>query len=202
MNIPEFAMIGRSNVGKSSLINMLAGGRKIAKISGTPGKTRTINHFIVRSLPGGTSSGIKDTPSPEQSKSKIQKWFLVDLPGYGYARLSKTDRSNLQRMIQAYLINSKSMKCAFLLIDSRLIPQTNDLQFISWLKANQIPFIILFTKTDKLSTGQWINHIHKYRRTISADYEELPDFIATSTVTSRGIAEILGVIEKMLCTQR
>ena len=136
-DLPEFAFIGRSNVGKSSLINMLAGQKGLAKVSGTPGKTRLLNHFRVESVTG------KDSP-----------WFLVDLPGYGFAKLSKTQKEKFEGLIQSYLQNRENLALTFLLIDSRLEPQKIDLEFMSWLGDNEVGFVILFTKTDKLSKTQ------------------------------------------------
>ncbi len=135
--LPEYAFIGRSNVGKSSLINMLTNHKKLAKTSSTPGKTQLINHFLIN-----------------------DSWYLVDLPGYGFARSSKSDRKAWKKMIDAYLLTRRNLMCTFLLIDSRIPLQKNDLEFMTWLATHQLPFVIVYTKSDKLSAKK-INSKHK-----------------------------------------
>ncbi len=170
---PEYAMIGRSNVGKSSLINMLTGRRKLAKISGTPGKTITINHFMING-----------------------EWYLVDLPGYGYAKRSKSERAKWEKMIRGYLLNRQNMMSVFVLVDARHDPQKNDLEFIEWLGMSKIPFVIVFTKADKLSKNQLEQSIAKYKKTLLGSWEELPPMIVTSSETGLGKDEILDYIEE------
>lgn len=170
-DLPEYAFVGRSNVGKSSLINYLAGSRKLAKTSGQPGKTRLINYFLVNN-----------------------NWHLVDLPGYGYAKVSKTERLKFLQIIYNYLIKRKSLVCLFLLIDCRHNPQSNDLQFIRWLGENQIPFVICFTKTDKLSSSQLKDSIKIYKQTLKNEWETLPTIFLTSTLNNQGKTEILNFI--------
>lgn len=190
-DIPEFAFIGRSNVGKSSLINMIADRKGLAKVSGTPGKTRLLNHFKVVSLIGQeTGSGIRD--------ARPVSWFLVDLPGYGYARLSKIQREKFEGLIQSYLKNRESLALTFLLIDARLEPQRIDLEFMNWLGDNEAGFVILFTKTDKLSKTQLSNNLSAYQKALSAFWSELPAIILTSSLTKAGRNEILSTIEEAL----
>jgi GTP-binding protein len=183
-DIPEFALIGRSNVGKSSLINMLAGQKGLAKVSGTPGKTRLLNHFRVECSLG------KDPASVN--------WFLVDLPGYGFAKLSKTQREKFEGLIQSYLQNRENLALTFLLIDSRLEPQKIDLEFMNWLGDQEVSFIILFTKSDKLSKTQLSNNLASYRKALSAYWSELPRFIQTSAETKLGRDEVLATIGDIL----
>ena len=173
--LPEFAFIGRSNVGKSSLINMLTGRKGLAKTSSSPGKTRLINHFIIG-----------------------EEWYLVDLPGFGYAKLSKTEREHLQKMIQGYLTKRTNLVCTFLLIDSRLEPQKIDLAFMEWMSEHEIPFILLFTKTDKLSVTRIANNISSYKSELLKSWEELPPLILTSAETRKGRDEILESIGEMI----
>ncbi len=170
---PEYAMIGRSNVGKSSLINMITGRKKLAKISGTPGKTITINHFMING-----------------------DWYLVDLPGYGYAKRSKTERQKWEKMIRGYLLNSENLISTFILVDARHEPQTNDLEFINWMGMSQLPFVIVFTKADKLTGNQLQNSIAKYKKRLSENWEELPPMIITSSETGLGKDDILDYIEE------
>ncbi len=170
---PEYAMIGRSNVGKSSLINMLTGRKKLAKISGTPGKTITINHFLING-----------------------EWYLVDLPGYGYAKRSKTERLKWEKMIRGYLLNRENMMSVFVLVDARHEPQKNDLEFINWLGMSHIPFVIVFTKADKLSKNQLEQSIARYKKTLLNEWEELPPMIITSSETGLGKDEMLKYIEE------
>ncbi len=171
---PEYAFIGRSNVGKSTLINMLVGRRNLAKTSSTPGKTRSINHFLINN-----------------------RWYLVDLPGYGYAKVSKKDRDQWQKMIFDYLRNRKSLMVLFVLVDARLEPQKNDLEFIKNLGKNQIPFLIVFTKADKVSNNQLIHNITLFKKAMLRDWEELPELVITSAVTGRGKEQLLEIINSL-----
>lgn len=171
--IPEYAFIGRSNVGKSSLINMLTGRNKLAKISSTPGKTMLINHFKIN-----------------------EQWYLVDLPGYGFAKRSKTERSKWEKMIRKYILNRTSMLTLFLLVDIRVEPQQIDLDFIDWLGISDIPFVIAFTKADKLKLNQVNTNLAKYKTKLLETWEELPPMIVSSSNTSQGKDEILDLIEK------
>lgn len=174
-SLPEFAFIGRSNVGKSSLINMLTGRKGLAKTSSSPGKTRLINHFIIG-----------------------EAWYLVDLPGFGYAKLSKTEREHLQKMIQGYLTRRTNLVCTFLLIDSRLEPQRIDLAFMEWMSEHELPFVLLFTKTDKLSATRIANNIALYKTELMKSWEDLPPLILTSAETRKGRDEILTAIGEMI----
>jgi len=173
--LPEFAFIGRSNVGKSSMINILAGKQKIAKVSSTPGKTRLINHFLVDA-----------------------SWYLVDLPGYGFAKISHTERRKIREMIHDYISKRKEMRCLFVLIDSRLKPQKNDLDFLSWLGENRIPFFILFTKTDKLSAVELEKNLARYKKELKRQWEELPLIFTTSAKTKEGKEAVIGIIQEIL----
>jgi ribosome biogenesis GTP-binding protein YsxC/EngB len=172
--IPEYAFIGRSNVGKSSLINMLTDIKGLAKVSQTPGKTQHINHFIID-----------------------DSWYLVDLPGYGYAKASKTMRATFGEMISEYMLKRTNLVCVFVLVDVRHEPQKNDIEFVNWLGTNQISFVVVFTKTDKLGTNALRNSLEKYKRTMLVDWEELPPFFVTSAEKKIGREEILSYIAKM-----
>ena len=169
----EYAMIGRSNVGKSSLINMLTGRRKLAKISGTPGKTITINHFQING-----------------------EWYLVDLPGYGYARRSKTERTKWEKMIKGYILNRPNLMTLFVLVDIRHEPQKNDTEFIEWLGMSNIPFVIIFTKADKLTRNQLEGNLAVYKKSMLESWEELPTMIVTSSETALGKNDILDYVEE------
>lgn len=171
----DFAFIGRSNVGKSSLINMLTGHGGLAKVSGTPGKTRLINHFLIN-----------------------YKWYLVDLPGYGYARTSKSRRSEFSKLITDYVRHCEHMHFLFVLIDARLEPQEIDLRFIRMLGENGIPFGLVFTKADKLSKTQLAKNIEQYNATLHEEWEELPPTFVTSSSKGMGRDEILDFIDKSL----
>lgn len=171
--LPEYAFTGRSNVGKSSLINMITNRKDLAKTSSTPGKTRLINHFRIN-----------------------DSWFLVDLPGYGYAKTSKKDRKVFGRLIEQYLINSAKLACLFLLIDSRLEPQSSDLSFINWLGVNGVPFVIVFTKTDKISVNQLEKNASILMEKLFYEWEELPRFFYTSAAKKKGREEILQFIDE------
>ena len=173
--LPEFAFIGRSNVGKSSLINMLTGKTHLAKTSATPGKTVLINHFLING-----------------------NWYLVDLPGYGYARRGMGQREQFQQMISSYILRRPQMMNLFLLIDSRHEPQRIDLEFIEWLGENGIPFDIVFTKADKMSRGKLAANIKLYLNTLSKQWEELPPYFITSSETRQGREEVLGCIEAIM----
>jgi GTP-binding protein len=172
--VPEFAFIGRSNVGKSSLINTLVNKPGLAKTSSRPGKTQLINHFSINN----------------------KLWYLVDLPGYGYARVSKSSRAKWADMIDGYLLNRKNLICTFVLIDSRIDPQHNDLDFIHWLGTNGVPFVLVFTKIDKLSGSELPRQIEKYKKKLKEEWEELPRIFATSAKHLKGKNEILGFIEE------
>lgn len=168
---PEYAFIGRSNVGKSSLINMLTGRRKLAKVSGSPGKTILINHFV-----------IDDT------------WYLVDLPGYGYAKRSKSERAKWQKMIRNYILTRTNLFTVFLLVDVRHEPQKNDLEFMEWLAVSQIPFVIIFTKADKLTSVQVDKSVARYKKKLLANWSELPTMMVTSAVKKNGRDELLDYV--------
>ena len=173
--LPEFAFIGRSNVGKSSLINMLTGRERLAKTSATPGKTILINHFLIN-----------------------QNWYLVDLPGYGYAKRGQRQRDELQRMITGYILRREQMMNLFLLVDARHEPQRIDMEFIEWLGENGIPFSIVFTKADKLSKGKLAGNIKHYMNELSKQWEELPPHFITSSETKQGREELLDYIESII----
>jgi GTP-binding protein len=170
--LPEYAFIGRSNVGKSSLINMLTGKKNLAKTSGTPGKTRLINHFLINA-----------------------KWYLVDLPGYGYAKVSKTSKASWDKMIRDYLLKRKNLMNVFVLVDSRLEPQKIDLAFINWLGEKTVPFSIVFTKSDKLKKQQIIYSIENYKKELKKSWDELPPLFISSAEKKIGREEILNYIE-------
>ena len=170
--IPEYAFIGRSNVGKSSLINMLTGRKSLAKTSGKPGKTQLINHFKIN-----------------------DNWFLVDLPGYGYAKVSKKDRSIFAKFIYEYLEKRQNLICTFVLVDSRHEPQKIDMLFMEWLGKNQIPFVIVFTKMDKLSSSQLNKNMTKYKSEMLKTWEEIPQTFRSSAESGLGKAEIVKFIE-------
>jgi GTP-binding protein len=172
-NMPEYAFIGRSNVGKSSLINMLTNRHKLAQVSSTPGKTVMINHFLIN-----------------------DEWYLVDLPGYGYAKTHKTKRNMLKNMIEDYILKREQLMLLFVLIDGRHEPQKIDVEFINGLGANQIPFALIFTKADKLSKSALNNNIESFRTKLSEMWEEIPPFFVESAENGLGKDEILNYIEK------
>lgn len=172
-DMPEYAFIGRSNVGKSSLINMLTNNKSLAKTSSKPGKTQLINHFLIN-----------------------QSWYLVDLPGYGYAKTSQTNREKWGEMITEYLLKRENLMTVFVLIDSRIDAQAIDLDFVYDAGLKQIPIVLLFTKTDKNTINQTNSKIAKYKKILQKDWEELPLIIPTSSVTKTGQDEILKYIEK------
>ncbi len=176
-SFPEYAFIGRSNVGKSTLINMLTNHSKLAKTSATPGKTLLINHFLVN-----------------------KQWYLVDLPGYGFARRSKTETENLRKMITGYILMREQMANLFLLVDSRHKPQKNDLDFIEFLGNNEIPFSIVFTKADKLSRSSLNLNVKRYLQVLEEQWEVLPPYFITSAESKLGKEDILDYIEKINAT--
>ena len=171
--IPEFAFIGRSNVGKSSLINMLVGQKSLAKISSKPGKTQTINHFEVNSA-----------------------WYLVDLPGYGFASVSQQMRADWSKLMENYFLKRENLSCVFVLIDCRVEPQASDLDFINWLGGNNVPLMLVFTKTDKLKNNQLAQSLARFKKKLLEVWNEVPPIIQSSIKTKKGKAEILAAIEK------
>ena len=177
-NCPEYAFIGRSNVGKSSLINMLTGNKKLAKTSARPGKTLLINHFEIHA-------------------SDNSLWYLVDLPGYGFAKRSKTERAKLEQMISSYILQRESLTNLFVLLDCRHEPQQIDLEFLNWLGQSQIPFSIVFTKADKLSRQALTKNIDAYLKRLSEDWEPLPPHFITSSETRQGREELLDYIDSI-----
>ena len=174
-NLRDIAFIGRSNVGKSSLINMLTARKGLAKVSATPGKTRLINHFCINNT-----------------------WYLVDLPGYGYARVSKSQRGEFSKIILDYVLKCQKMHFLFVLVDSRLEPQAIDLKFIEMLGENGVPFGIIFTKADKLSASQLKRSIERFSKTLAEQWEELPPMLATSSEKGSGRDEVLSFIDECL----
>ena len=172
--LPEYAFIGRSNVGKSSLINMLCDRKGLAMTSSKPGKTLLINHFLIN-----------------------KNWHLVDLPGYGYATTGKKMREQLQEIIENYILNREQLTCLFLLIDCRHEPQKIDLEFMEWLGENDVPFSIVFTKLDKLSHVKGVESIRVYKEKLSEQWEELPPIFITSSEKRTGRDELLGYIEEI-----
>ncbi len=189
--LPEYAFIGRSNVGKSSLINMLTGNSKLAKTSATPGKTILINHFLIN----------KPTDNKMPSAPADRPWYLVDLPGYGYAKRGKKAQEEFEQMISNYILQREQMSLLFLLIDVRHEPQKIDLEFIEWLGENGIPFAIVFTKADKVSKGRLGGNVQHYLKELSKQWEELPPYFVTSSETRMGRDEVLqyiGEVNEML----
>ena len=173
-NLPEYAFIGRSNVGKSSLINMLTNRKSLAKTSSKPGKTQTINHFIIN-----------------------KNWYLVDLPGYGFAKTSKTNREKWQKMISDYLLYRENLQLVFVLVDSRIEPQQIDIDFINNLGENGVPFAIIYTKTDKSTSGKTMSTMQKMKNVLSETWEELPLMMQSSAISGSGKEEILNFIEEI-----
>lgn len=172
-SFPEYAFIGRSNVGKSSLINMICGRKNLAKISSTPGKTQLINHFLID-----------------------KKWYIVDLPGYGYASTSKSNRKKFQNFTTNYFLERKELTSTFLLLDIRQEPQSIDINFIKWMGGNLIPFNIVFTKSDKINSNKIESSISKYLDTLKKDWSKLPHFFISSSKKLKGKKEILNYIKK------
>ncbi len=173
-SLPEYAFIGRSNVGKSSLINMITGRKSLAKTSAKPGKTQLINHFLIN-----------------------DNWHLVDLPGYGYAQVSKSTKRVFQKFITAYFEKRKQMICAFVLIDSRHKPQPIDMEFMQWLGENAVPFCIIFTKADKLKPKVLEENIENYKNEMLETWEEMPQYFITSATTKLGQDDVLDYIEEV-----
>lgn len=174
-NFPEFAFIGRSNVGKSSLINLLAGRRKLAKTSATPGKTRLINHFLIN-----------------------EKWYLVDLPGYGYAKVNKKEHSNFGSLIESYVLQRKELLNLFVLIDANIPPQQIDLDFTTWLGLKSIPFSIIYTKIDKPNQKKLSNNLKDFRDRMHENWEELPPEFLTSAEKKKGKETVLDYIMQII----
>lgn len=172
-DMPEYAFIGRSNVGKSSLINMITDRKQLAKTSANPGKTQLINHFLIN-----------------------KEWYLVDLPGYGYAKVSWNERIKWQKMIRDYMMKRENLMCVFVLVDVRHDPQKSDLEFINWLGANRVPFAVAFTKCDKVSKQQIVQSVERYKRTLRETWEELPLFFLTSSEQKSGREDLLDFIEE------
>jgi GTP-binding protein len=172
--LPEYAFIGRSNVGKSSLINMLTNRKSLAKTSGTPGKTQLINHFLIN-----------------------KNWHLVDLPGYGYARVSKSSKKTFQKFITQYFGLREQMVSAFVLVDIRHNPQPIDLEFMQWLGENGVPFSIIFTKADKLKPQVIENHIVSYKTILLETWEEMPNYFITSANNETGKDDVLNYIDNL-----
>jgi GTP-binding protein len=172
-SLPEYAFIGRSNVGKSSLINAIVNRKDLAKTSGKPGKTQLINHFKINN-----------------------NWFLVDLPGYGYATISKTKRHEFKKMINNYLLNRKNLICIFVLLDIRHNAQKIDIEFMKQMGEEEIPFVMVFTKSDKISQAQIIKNINKYKEEMLKYWESLPEIFITSSEKKIGTNDILNFIEK------
>lgn len=173
-DLPEYAFIGRSNVGKSSLINMLTNQPKLAMTSATPGKTLLINHFLIN-----------------------KSWYLVDLPGYGYAKRDRKSQEQIKQIIESYILRREQMTCLFLLVDSRLEPQRIDQTFIEWLGENGVPFAIVFTKADKLGSGKLKLNIQAYLEKLQEQWEELPPYFITSSEDRTGRNELLNYIAKI-----
>ncbi len=174
-DLPEYAFIGRSNVGKSSLINMLTNRNKLAKTSSTPGKTQLINHFLIN-----------------------EEWYLVDLPGYGYARMPVAERGKMKKMIREYVLKRQNLVCLFLLIDARLEMQKTDRQFLHFLGSNQVPFAMVFTKTDKITPMQVRQNTDQYKKNLLESWESLPPVFLTSALHKKGRGELLEFIQETL----
>ena len=172
--LPEYAFIGRSNVGKSSLINMICNRKNLAKTSSRPGKTQLINHFLID-----------------------EKWYLVDLPGYGWSKVSKRKKADWGRMIEEYILTRKNLACIFVLLDGRLEPQPIDYEFIRWLGENRIPFALVFTKSDKLSKNKFESVKARHIKKLKGEWEEIPPVFVSSAVQRTGKKEILDFIESI-----
>jgi GTP-binding protein len=176
--LPEYAFIGRSNVGKSSLVNMLVGINKLARVSNTPGRTRNVEHFKV-------------FPS---AKGEDGAWLLADLPGYGFAKVGRDERAAWKTMIDTYLLERENLQCVFLLVDARLEPQKNDLRMIQWLGEREVPFAIAFTKSDKISQPQVVSNVALFKRALKKTWQTLPMLFITSAETRKGREELLEYI--------
>ncbi len=176
--MPEYAFIGRSNVGKSSLINMITNKKSLAKTSGKPGNTQLINHFIIN-----------------------EEWYLVDLPGYGYAKVPVAERKKWEKFIRKYILERENLYCLFVLVDARHEPQTVDLEFMEWLGISGVPFSIIFTKADKLKPEELEKNLDNYSKKMLESWESMPDFFVTSAETGAGKTEILDFIEKVNRTE-
>lgn len=176
---PEFAFIGRSNVGKSSLINMLTGRKALAKTSVKPGKTQTINHFLIN-----------------------EAWYLVDLPGYGYASVSKTLKAGFGKMIEDYVRTRENLTCLFVLIDPRVEPQQNDLSFINWVGGQGVPMSIIFTKADKLARQELQKNVSRFERALYQEWESLPHMMISSSEKRTGREDVLDFIENALTSSQ
>jgi GTP-binding protein len=172
--LPEYAFIGRSNVGKSSLINALTQRKSLAKTSATPGKTQLINHFKIN-----------------------DSWFIVDLPGYGWAQVSKKEKAKWKVMIEEYLLGRMNLACVLVLVDARHNPQKIDLEFMEWLGNEEVPFVIVFTKTDKLGKTQLDANLSSYKKELGATWEELPHFFVTSSAKKEGMQSILSFVDEV-----
>lgn len=173
-NKPEYAFIGRSNVGKSSLINKITNKKSLAKTSGNPGKTKLINHFLIN-----------------------EEWYLVDLPGYGFAKVPQKERLKWEKFIREYILKRENLYCLFVLIDSRHEPQKIDLDFLEWLGISQVPFSIIFTKTDKLKPEELAENLKKYEQKLFESWETLPGYFVSSAETGEGSVQILDFIESL-----
>ena len=182
MDKAEYAFIGRSNVGKSSLINMIIGRQKMAKISSTPGKTQLINHFEIN--------------APDKKSKEDASWYLTDLPGFGYAKISKSERVKWERTTKQFLEGRRSLMCIMMLVDSRLSPQKVDLEFMSYLGQNGLPFVLVFTKVDKLNKSERASFQSKYEDVMLKQWHKMPPVFITSSETSEGRDELLNFFEQ------
>lgn len=182
MDKAEYAFIGRSNVGKSSLINMIVGRHKMAKISSTPGKTQLINHFEIN--------------APDKKSKEDASWYLTDLPGFGYAKISKSERVKWERTTKQFLEGRRSLMCIMMLVDSRLTPQKVDLEFMSYLGQNGLPFVLVFTKVDKLNKSERASFQSKYEDVMLKQWHKMPPVFITSSETSEGRDELLNFFEQ------
>lgn len=171
----EFAFTGRSNVGKSSLINMLTGRKGLAMVSGRPGKTKTVNHFLIN-----------------------ENWYLTDLPGYGFAKVSKSEKTRFDKLLEEYISKRENLTCLFILLDARLEPQKIDLTFTMWLGENGVPFALIFTKVDKLSSSELNKNMAKYKKELLKTWNVLPPMFLTSSVTTAGRDDVLNYLQQIM----